>query len=68
MSPNDNSFFTEILSTESPEALTGSASGLKRLRRWATAYIIFHQIVEPWIELGTSGYKVSDFTTTRQLL
>ena len=45
MSPNDNSFFTEIFSTESPEALTGSASGLKRLRRWATAYIIFHQIV-----------------------
>ena len=37
--------FSEILSTESPEALTGSAFGLKRLRRWATAYIIFHQIV-----------------------
>ena len=47
----------EILRTESPVALTGSASGLKRLRRWATAYIIFHQIVGavdrsryPWIQ------------------
>ena len=45
------------LSTESREALTGSASGLKRLRRWATSYITFHQIVRaedriqyPWIQ------------------
>ena len=33
------------LSTESHEALTGSALGLMRLRRWATSYITFHQIV-----------------------
>ena len=46
------------LSTESREALTGSASGLKRLRRWATSYITFHQIVRavdrtwyPWIQV-----------------
>ena len=45
------------LSTESSEALTGSASGLMRLRRWATSYIIFPQIVRatdrtwyPWIK------------------
>ena len=44
------------LSTESREILTGSASGLMRLRRWATSYIIFHQIIRvdktmyPWIQ------------------
>ena len=52
------------LSTESREALTASAFGLKRLRRWAMSYITFHQIVRaadrtqyPWIQGGWLHYN-----------
>ena len=58
------------LSTESREALTGSVSDLKRLRRWATAYITCHQIGRaaditwyPWIQGEWLHYNTTAFAT-----
>ena len=46
------------------EGSTGSDSGLKRPRDGAQLKVLSDRMVEPGIEICTSGYKVSDLSTT----
>ena len=53
-----------VLCPGTPEGSTGRGSGLKRPK----LKVLFDRLGEPWIELGTPGYKASGSTTTSCIL